>query len=164
MTAPGCSGREARAGCAAGCGSAVCRERRKGQGLRDKAMTPPTTQLGASGRAGCFGLLREANRAEHPTWQGHPHAAHHSPRQGQQRGTNRPTHNVVITCREDSKLLTADCCLTALLTCCSLSSSYLLQQLGIFKLLSYFTEYWTRTYNSLANTQDTADTAKVICV
>lgn len=85
-TAPGCSGREALAGCAAGCGSAVCRERRNGQGLRDKAMTPPATQLGASGRAGCFGLLREANRAEHPTWQGHSHAAHHSPRQGQPTG------------------------------------------------------------------------------
>lgn len=86
------------------------------------------------------------------------------PGRDNQRGTNRPTHNVVITCREDSKLLTADCCLTALLTCCSLSSSYLLQQLGIFKLLSYFTEYWTRTYSSLTNTQDTDDTAEVICV
>lgn len=91
----------------------------KGQGWEYKAMTPSAAQLDAPRRAGYFGSLQEANRAEHPTWQGQPHPAHHNPRQGQPRGTNRPTHNVVITCREDSKLLTADCCLTPLLTCCS---------------------------------------------
>lgn len=46
---------------------------------------------------------------------------------GNQWGINRLPHNVVITCRQDSKLLTADCCLTALLTCWSLSSSHLLR-------------------------------------
>lgn len=86
----------------------------KGQALGYKAMSPSAAQLDASGRAGYFGSLRKANGAQHPTWQGHPHPPHHSSRQGQPRGTNRPTHNVVITCIEDSKLLTADCCLTAL--------------------------------------------------
>lgn len=82
------------------------------------------------------------------------------PGKGNQQGFNKLTHNIVITRRQDSKLLTADCCLTALLTCCSLSSSYLLEQLRIFKLLRYFTEYWTGTYDSLANTQDTADNSE----
>lgn len=58
----------------------------KGQGLEYKAMTPFEAQLDASHRAGYFGSLREANRAEHPTWQGHPHPAHHNPRQGQPTG------------------------------------------------------------------------------
>lgn len=44
------------------------------------------------------------------------------PGDGSQLGINRFTHNIAIICRQDSKLLNADCCLTALLTCCSLSS------------------------------------------
>lgn len=41
------------------------------------------------------------------------------PGDGSQLGINRFTHNIAIRCRQDSKLLAADCCLTALLTCCS---------------------------------------------
>lgn len=47
-TAPGCSGREARAGCAAGCGSAVCRDRRKGSGLGVQSNDPICSPAGCT--------------------------------------------------------------------------------------------------------------------
>lgn len=49
-TEPGCAGRGARAGRAAGCGSAVCGEGGKGQGLGRRAASPtPGTVLARSG-------------------------------------------------------------------------------------------------------------------
>lgn len=71
----------------------------QGHGLGYKAMTPSAAQLDASGRAEYFGSLREANRAQHPTWQEHPILLTTVPGKDNQQGTNGPTHNVVITCR-----------------------------------------------------------------
>lgn len=116
----------------------------------------------SSSRHSCGTLARSGGPLEQsiPAGEDTPVLPTALPGGGNQQSINRLTHNIVITCRQDSKLLPADCCLTALLTCCSLSSSYLLEQLEVVKLLSYFTEYWTGTYCSLANTQDTADNSE----
>lgn len=135
--------------------------RRKGSGFRGQKQSPPRNPSGSSGHS--WGALAHSERPLEqsiPPGEDTPVPLTALPGGGNQRGINRLTHNIVITCRQGSKLLAADCCLTVLLTSCSLSSSYLREQLRIFKLLSYFTEYWTGTYGSLANTQDTADNSE----